>query len=114
MVNPALKSKEGQPPKVELADPTKQTVEKATEPQDWTIHKPPPEKVEDPPPKPISQVLIEHLKTVWTAGASAIQVEQVKDQTTPPPPVAPGDGPGQITKESLVYTPSKIKKTEEI
>jgi len=28
----------------------------------------------------MSQVLIDHLKTVWNASASAVQIEQVKGQ----------------------------------
>lgn len=114
MVNPALKSQVGQPPKVEVAEPTQQRVEDATAPQDWTIHRQAPEKVEDPPPKPLSQVLLDHLKTVWTAGASAIQIEQVKNQLTTPTPLNPSDAPGMLAKEALVYTPSKIQKTEDL
>lgn len=115
MVNPALKTQEGQAPRVVVSDPTVRGAEEAaTEPKDWTIHRPKPEKVEDPPPKPISQVLLDHLKTMWTASASAIQIEQVKIQLTPPQPLSPAEVPGQLAKEVLVYTPSKIKKTENI
>jgi hypothetical protein len=115
MVNPALKSTVGQPQKVEVAEPTSQRrVEDATAPRDWTIHRQAPEKVEDPPPKPLSQVLLDHLKTVWTAGASAIQIEQVKNQLTTPTPLNPSDAPGMLAKEALVYTPSKINKTEDL
>ena len=58
LVNPALKPQESQAAKVVLSEPTRRGAEEATAPQDWTIHRPKPEKVEDPPPKPISQVLI--------------------------------------------------------
>jgi hypothetical protein len=114
MVNPALKSAPIPPQKVEVADPSKRTLEESTAPQDWTIHRQAPEKVEDPPPKPMSQVLLDHLKTVWTAGASAIQIEQVKNQLTTPTPLNPADAPGILAKEALVYTPSKIQKTEDL
>lgn len=115
MVNPALKTQEGQAPRVVVPDPIVHGAEEAaTEPKDWTIHRPVPEKVEDPPPKPISQVLLDHLKTMWTASASAIQIEQVKIQLTPPQPLSPTEVPGQLAKEVLVYAPSKIKKTENI
>ena len=98
-----------------LSEPTRRGAEEATAPQDWTIHRPKPEKVEDPPPKPISQVLMDHLKTVWTASASAIQIEQVKNQLTQPQPVNnSADVAGQVAKDVLVYTPSKVKKTENI
>jgi hypothetical protein len=114
MVNPALKPQDGQAAKVVVPEPTRRGAEEATAPQDWTIHRPKQEKVEDPPPKPISQVLMDHLKTVWTASASAIQIEQVKNQLTQPQPVNAADVAGQVAKEVLVYTPSKIKKTENI
>jgi hypothetical protein len=114
MVNPALKPQEAGGPYSSVSDPISRTAEAVAPQKDWTIHRPSPQKVEDPPPKPISQVLMDHLKTVWTASASAIQIEQVKDQLTPPQPTAPADVPGQLAKEVLVYTPSKIKKTENI
>jgi hypothetical protein len=114
LVNPVLKSQSGQVQKVVVAEPTLRRVEEATAPQDWTIHRKLPEKVEDPPPKPIAQVLLDHLKTVWTASASAIQIEQVKNQLTTPVPLTPSDAQGQLAKEALVYTPSKIKKTENL
>lgn len=43
---------------------------------------------------------------MWTAGAGAIQIEQVGNQLTPPPVVAPTDAPGTLAKKSLVYTPT--------
>lgn len=57
---------------------------------------------------------MDHLKTVWTASASAIQIEQVKNQTTTPAPVTPAQQPGDLAKQSLVYQPSKINKTGSI
>lgn len=114
MVNPALKPQEAGGPYSSVPDPISRSAEAVVNPKDWTIHRAAPQKVEDPPPKPISQVLMDHLKTVWTASASAIQMEQVKDQLTPPQPLAPTDAPGQLAKEVLVYAPSKIKKNENI
>ena len=58
-----------------VADPTRRGVQENT-PKDWTIHRPAPEKVEDPPPIPISKVLMDHLETLWAASASAVQVQQ--------------------------------------
>src|SRR3990167_1688001 len=40
MVNPALKSPEGQPPRVVVPEPTERGAEAATAPKDWTIHRP--------------------------------------------------------------------------
>ena len=111
-VNPALKPQNsGDAPYESVADPLKKGSDEVVE-KDWTIQRPAKEKVEDPPPKPISQVLMDHLKTMWTASASAVQIEQVKNQLTTPQPVSPADAPGQLAKQALVYSPSKIKKTE--
>jgi hypothetical protein len=111
-VNPALKPQNtGDAPFESVSDPMRKGSEAAAE-KDWTIRRPEKEKVEDPPPKPISQVLMDHLKTMWTASASAVQIEQVKNQLTPPQPLAPTDAPGQLAKQTLVYSPSKIKKPE--
>jgi hypothetical protein len=97
-----------------VSDPGKHGSEAATAQKDWTIHRPAPEKVEDPPPKPIYQVLIDHLKSVWTASASAIQLEQVSNQLNPPVQVVPSEVPGNLAKEALVYDHNTIKKNERI
>lgn len=113
-VNPALKPQSsGEAPYQSVSDPMQKGSEAGT-PKDWTIHRPAKEKVEDPPPKPISQVLMDHLKTMWTASASAVQIEQVSNQLTTPQPVSPAEAPGQLAKQALVYTPSKVKKTESL
>lgn len=114
MVNPALKTNEGEPVYTSVSDPGKPGSEAATSPKDWTIHRPAPEKVETPPPKPIYQVLMEHIKSVWTASASAIQLEQVSNQLKPAVAVLPADAPGNLAKEVLVYDHNTIKKNEHI
>jgi hypothetical protein len=112
LVNPARKPNEGEPVYTSVPDPIKPNADMA--PKDWTIHRPAPEKQPDPPPKPISKVLMDHLRTVWTASASAIQIEQVKDQQTPPPQPSSTQVPGELAKQAITYTPSKIKKTENL
>ena len=114
MVKPALKASEGEPVYTSVSDPGRRGSEAATAPKDWTIHRPVVEKVEDPPRKPMSQILMDHIKSLWTASASAVQLEQVHNHLTTPPPVAPADAVGDLAKEVLVYSPSKIKKTENI
>ena len=114
LVNPALRTTEGELVYTSMSDPTKRGTEAATSPRDWTIHRPEPEKVENPPPKPMAQVLMEHLKTIWTAGASAIQIEQAKDLMTQPLPINPAMAPGNLAKEVLTYEPAKIKKNEKL
>jgi hypothetical protein len=114
MIKTELKPSEAKPVYESVSDPAKRGSEAATAPKDWTIHRPVAEKVETPPPKPMSQVLMDHLKTMWTASASAIQIEQVQNQLTTPAPRGPLAVQGELAKEALVYTPSKIQKTENI
>ncbi len=114
MVKPVGKPYEQEPMYASVSDPGKHGSEAATAPKDWTIHRPAPEKVEDPPPKPLYQVLMDHIKSMWTAGASAIQIEQVKNQLEQAPPVTPAQVPGNYAKEVLTYSPSKIRKNEQI
>lgn len=114
MIKPELKPSQAEPVYASVSDPATRGSEAATAPKDWTIHRPVPEKVENPLPKPMSQVLMDHLKTMWTASASAIQIEQVQNQLTTPTPHGPKEVPGELAKQALVYTPSKIQKTENI
>lgn len=114
LVNPALKSSEGEPVHTSVSDPGKRGSEAATTPKDWTIHRPATEEVQEPPPKPLYQVLMDHIKSMWTASASAIQLEQVSNQLNPPTTVVPADVPGKLAKEVLVYDHDTIKKNERI
>lgn len=113
-VNPALKTNEGERVYTSVSDPGRRGSEAATAPKDWTIHRPAPEKAELPPPKPLSQVLMEHLRTVWSASASAIHVEQVNQALTQPTPVDPAQAPGILAKAILTYEPSKVKQNEKL
>lgn len=114
MVNPALKTNEGEPVYTSVSDPGRIGSEAATAPKDWTIRRPTPEKVENPAPKPMSQVLMDHLRLVWTASASAIHMEQAKDQLDSPLPVNPSMAPGNLAKEVFTYQPTKIKQNEKL
>lgn len=116
MVNPALKGQDSEKIYTGVHDPVKPGAEAARSPKDWTIHKASPDKVENPPPKPMYQVLLEHIKSMWTASANAVQMEQVANQLNlnSPNPVAPTDAPGTLAKEVLVYAPNTIKKTENV
>ena len=113
-VNPALKSPEADRVHVARPDPVEQKSMADAVPKDWTIHHAPVQKVENPPPKPISQILMDHLKTMWTASASAVQVEQVHNQFTTPNAVTPGQAPGELAKQAVIYAPGKVKKNETI
>lgn len=115
MVNPALKAPEGTPVYANTADSVKaDSREDQESPKDWTIHRPQTEKVENPPPKPLYQVLLDHVKSMWNASASVVQLDQVNNQINSPLPVSPSDLPGVLAKEALVYTPHTVKKTEKI
>ena len=111
MVNMAKKPNEGEALYTSVSDPAQRGSEAATSPKDWTIRRPAPEKVEDPPKKPIAQMLIEHLRSMWTASAVAAQQPEVKEQMAPPIPTSPSAVPGELAREALTYTHSKIKKT---
>ncbi|WP_114968897.1 hypothetical protein [Rhodoferax ferrireducens] len=111
LVNLANKPSTGEGVYTSVSDPAQRGSEAATTPKDWTIHRPEPEKVEDPPPVPISKLLIDHIKSLWTASASAVQVQQVKNQLDMGQP-NPNATPGVLSTEVLTYSPSKINKTE--
>jgi len=97
-----------------VSDPGRRGSEAATAERDWTIQRPKPEKVEEPPPPPLSQVLMEHVKSLWVASASAVQVQQqVKDQLEVSQPSQKA-APNMAAPELLTYSPSKINKTENI
>ena len=117
-VNPALHAgplapaNEGEPTYTSVPDPVRNSSAARQAPHDWTVQTPAPEKVESPPQKPISQMLMDNLKSMWTASASAVQVEQVSNQLTRTTPTAPTQIPGDLAKQVLTYQPSKIKKNE--
>lgn len=98
------------------ADPLVRHTEAATAPKDWTIHRPEKEPVKEeiPPPPPLSQVLMDHLRTVWSASASAIQVEQISNTLTDPRNATPLSQPGELAKQSTVFKPDEVKKNEKI
>ena len=113
-VNPALKTYQGEPVYTSVSDPGRTGSEAATVPKDWTIHRPAPEKVEDPPRKPMAQILMDHLRVVWSAGAGAIHLVQARDRLEQALPVDPSMAPGNLAKEVLTYEPAKIKKNEKL
>jgi hypothetical protein len=119
-VSPALQASanappnEGEPVYTSVPDPARRSADTPRVPHDWTIQKPAPEKVEDPPRKPISQMLMDNLKSVWTASASAVQVEQVANQLNRPAPVQPNQIAGDLAKQVLTYQPTPIKKNTKI
>ncbi|MEO7108596.1 MAG: hypothetical protein ABIZ09_19640 [Rhodoferax sp.] len=115
MVNTNLQTKtEGEPVYTSVLDPVRHDAGAADVPQDWTIHRPTPVKVEDPPIKPLYQVLMEHIQNLWAASAGAVQLDQVHDQVTTPVAKVPSEIPGDLAKSVLVYDHNTIKKNERL
>ena len=96
------------------SDPTLRSPEKATAPQDWTIVRPEPEKVEVPPPEPISKMLLDFLQAVWRASGNAVEIAQLQNQNIQLTTKTPDDTPGLLAKEGVTYSPSKIQKNEKL
>lgn len=113
LVNQANKPSTGEGVYISVSDPARRGSEAATAEKDWTIQRPATEKVEDPPPVPMSKLLIDHIKSLWAASAGAIQVQQVKNQLDLSQQ-NPNATPGVLATEVLTYSPSKINKTENI
>jgi hypothetical protein len=114
LVGLASKSNAGEGVYTSVSDPGRRGSEAATAERDWTIHRPKPEKVEDPPPVPMSQILIEHIKSLWTASASAVQVQQHVKSQLETSQQNPNATPGALATEVLTYSPSKINRAENI
>ena len=113
LINQANKPSTGEAVYSSVSDPGRRGSEAATSKKDWTIHRPVVEKVEDPPPVPLSKVLIEHIKSLWIASASAVQVQQhVKNQLDSSQPNLNAT-PGTLSSDVYTYSPSKINKTEQ-
>ncbi|MGI9135070.1 MAG: hypothetical protein ACR2I0_14195 [Rhodoferax sp.] len=110
LVNLAAKPSTGEAVFASVSDPGQRGSEAATAPKDWTVHRPVAEKEQEPPLKPVSQMLIEQLKALWNASANAIQSEQVKNQVAPAQIVNPSEVPGALAKEVLTYSPNRIKR----
>jgi len=112
LINPANKPNDGEGVYSSVSDPTRRGAEAATPPKDWTIKRPVVEKVEDPPPEPLYKMLMEHVKILWEASASAIQVQaQVKNQVNMAQPGV-NAAQGALSAEVFTYSPTKITKAE--
>ena len=98
-----------------VADPTRRGVQENT-PKDWTIQRPAPEKVEDPPPVPIAKVLMDHLHALWAASASAVQVQQqVRNHLeTGQPPAALSAQPTSAAIQAVTLASGRVNKNEKI
>lgn len=114
LIGQSGKSNTGEGVYTSVSDPGRRGSEAATANKDWTIHRPKPDKVEDPPPVPLSQMLIEHVKSLWIASASAVQVQQQVKNQLEALPLNPSAGSGALATESITYSPGKINKAQNI
>ena len=97
-----------------VSDPAQRGSEAATSPKDWTIQRPEPEKVQIPPPEPISKMLLEFVQSMWRASGSAVEIAQAQNQNAQVNQNNPIAAAGELAKENLTYSPSKIKKNESL
>jgi hypothetical protein len=99
-----------------VQDPVQRSPDAERPENDWTIKRPQPQKVEDPPPEPISKRMLEFLRSMWRASGSVVEMSQPQDQfqNAPLNQNNPQATPGVLAKEELTYTPSKIKKNEKL
>jgi hypothetical protein len=113
MINQANKPNDGEGVYSSVSDPTRRGAEAATSAKDWTIRRPAAEKVQDPPPEPISKMLMDQIKSLWVASASAVQIQQqVKSQVDITQQTGAHNVPGVVSTEVFTYSPTKINKTE--
>lgn len=112
LVNQADKPNFGEGVYTSVSDPTRKGSEASTSSKDWTIHRPAAEKVEAPPPVPLSKVLMDHIKSLWQASASAVQVQQQVKNQVDPAHAGANLAPGVLSSEVFTYSPSKINKTD--
>lgn len=90
--------------------PQVQDMAKRTLAQEASVNAMPPAPVSPQSPatpvqEPLSQLLMAHLHSVWTASARV--VEQVQHRHLNPRSV-----PGELAKTDVTYTPSKVKKID--
>jgi hypothetical protein len=79
-------------------------------PYDWSLSSSTAVKVEDKPP--LTDLLIEHLKSLWLASAMAIQTQQPKDEKLAIKSEAGGQtkaNAGISSGLAMLYSPSQIK-----
>lgn len=91
----------------------------------WTERKSTVHKPEEPPKEPISKMLLDHIHSLWTASAKAVEVWFMQNQEQIQNPNQsqhqaenrnqdPSAIPGLAAKEALTYSPTRIKKPENI
>ena len=55
--------------------------------------------------------MLEFVQSMWRASGTVVELAQVQNQNHN---LNPNATPGQLVKEELTYTPSKISKTQNL
>lgn len=97
-----------------VSDPARRGSEAATGSRDWTIKRPELEEEKAPPPEPISKLLLEFIQSMWRASGGAVEIAQSQNKNLQVNQNNPTAAPGELAKENLTYSPSKVKKTEKL
>ncbi len=115
LVGKSPKPEAGEGVYTSVADPTRRGVQENT-PKDWTIQRPAPDKVEDPPPVPISKVLMDNFAALWAASASAVQVQQQvrNNLETGQNQAYSSAQPSPAAIQAVTLAPGKVNKNEKI
>lgn len=103
-----------------MSDPLKGGARQDNSNRDWTLRQAAP-IVQEPPKEPLTQMLIDHVHSMWQASAKAVEIwwQQYSQAQNPAQQqsmqqnrnVDPSAVPGVLAKEVLTYSPSAIKKT---
>lgn len=123
-INPEVQAKASQT-NSNTADPLQGGSNADNTSKDWTERKSTVHQAEQPPKEPISKMLIDHIHSMWSASAKAVEVWFMQNQEQIQNPTRtqhlaqsrnqdPTAIPGVAAKEALTYSPSKIKKPENI
>lgn len=116
LVGQSKKTEVGEGVYTSLSDPLRRGAEASNLPGDWAVRRPAPEKPEDPPPIPISKVLMDQFAALWAASASAVQGQlQVKNQLEAGS-ANPGAAQGLSTTalHSMAAATARVNKNEKI
>ena len=124
-INPAVHA-QAQASQAAKADPLQGGSKADDSAKDWTQRKEESaKKAEEPPKEPMSKMLMDHIHSLWSASARVVEIWMQNNPAQNPTAnqqiqaqnqatnrnVDPLATPGLIAKETLTYSPTKIKKT---
>ena len=104
---------DGPPVYTSVPDPLTSTAASRHGPHDWTVQHPSPTEAAQPAAKPVSQVVTDSMRSMYTESANTVQMEQIKNQLTPPVTAADAaQNMGQAATQALVYQPGIVGRTQ--